>query len=297
MAASLAAAALPSSMVLAISTSSSALSSGTRPISLRYVWTGSSELPPESLLEAVPLPVRPCRWRSSSRRRGRRRWTSGRPASPSVAPPRRRGLLLRRHEGDAFGRDAIDEGRQHFWRELDRVQRFDQFGLRELSLATTGRERRFEVDLRHAGREARHARWTPATSEAASGRSTSPSSIATAESSLTLALPTVVTPRVASESTTLPIGRPRRDQSPDSSSSSSQSRTWAVSAARACQESSVTRDSISTSASARLAASRRSTTTTESTGSPSSGSPDIGSSTMTRRNRLATSGDAVSTAS
>ncbi len=47
-AASLAAAALPSSMVLAISTSSSAFSSGTRPISLRYVWTGSSALPLDS---------------------------------------------------------------------------------------------------------------------------------------------------------------------------------------------------------------------------------------------------------
>jgi len=45
---SLPAATLPSSMVRAISTSSSALSNGTRPISLRYVWTGSSALPPDS---------------------------------------------------------------------------------------------------------------------------------------------------------------------------------------------------------------------------------------------------------
>ena len=97
--------------------------------------------------------------------------------------------------------------------------------------------------------------------------------------------------------TNLPTGRRHRAQRPDSSSWSSQRRTCAVSAARDLQASPPARDSISISASARRAASRNSTATTESTGSPNSGSPDIGSSTMTRRNTFATSGDAVSTAS
>ena len=69
-------------------------------------------------------------------------------------------------ERDAFGIDAVDECREHLGCQLDRVQRFDQFGLRELSLGATDRERRVEVDLRHPGRKRdvrdrrQRLRWT-----------------------------------------------------------------------------------------------------------------------------------------
>ena len=158
-AASLAAAALPSSMVLAISTSSSAFSSGTRPISLRYVCTGSSALPLDSAETARRVAV-------GSRRAG---------AAPFESL-RRPGRLARRgelrvqlldlvlvDEHDALGGDAVDQRRQHLGRELHGVQRLDQLVLRELSLLASGRERGVEVDLRHAvgERDVRDGRQRP----------------------------------------------------------------------------------------------------------------------------------------
>ena len=113
-----------------------------------------------------------------------------------------RGLFRRRHidaevlffvgdEGNALGRDPIDERRQDFGSELDSVQRLDQFGLRELTLGASCRECRFEVDLRHAGRKRDMRDRTPACPKARQDASTFSSSITTADSSLTVALPTL----------------------------------------------------------------------------------------------------------
>ena len=148
-AANLAAAAFPSSMVWAISTSSSALSSGTRPISLRYVWTGSSALPPDSPLEADRFPF-------VSRRNSGLEVAVGSLGGP-VALARRNLdkeiLFLVLDERDALGRHAVDQDHQHLGRQLNGVQRLDQLGLCELPLVATDCEHRVEVDLRHSGRE------------------------------------------------------------------------------------------------------------------------------------------------
>ena len=62
-------------------------------------------------------------------------------------------FLFVRYERDAFGGDAIDQCREYLGRQLDGVQRLDQFCLRELSLLATRHERGFEIDLRHSGWE------------------------------------------------------------------------------------------------------------------------------------------------
>ena len=56
-------------------------------------------------------------------------------------------LLFIRDQGDTFGRDPIDECRQDFRCELDSVQRLNQFSLGELTLGTSGRQGRVEVNL------------------------------------------------------------------------------------------------------------------------------------------------------
>ena len=127
-------------------------------------------------------------------------------------------------------------------------------------------------------------------------RRTASSSIAIAESSVTLALP-LVTPRFPpNQPRYQPVGRVAPS-----------GRIFQFGPARAVLVPSpppgpaTTRRHRATPSPLRPArartASRRSTATTESTGSPSSGSPGMGSSTITRRNRPATSGDADSTAS
>ena len=56
-------------------------------------------------------------------------------------------LFFIRHERDTFGGDAIDECRENLRCQLDRVQRLDQFCLRELSFGASCLESCFEVDL------------------------------------------------------------------------------------------------------------------------------------------------------
>ena len=175
------------------------------------------------------------------------------------------------------------------------VQRLDQFVCVSCPLRAADGERRVEVDLRHAGRQATCA--IDATTRGPVGGSTPPSSIAIADSSFTLCHATSVTLR-------LPLNKPRY-----------QPVGRVAPGARILQfvqpvpylgrlrrpglpGVSVTRDCALDFGQRRAAtAPRRSTTTTESTGSPNSGSPDSGSSTVTRRNRPATSGDADSIAS
>ena len=118
-------------------------------------------------------------------------------------------FLFVRHERDAFGVDPIDECREHLRSQLDRVQRLDQFRLRELSFGTTDGERRVEVDLRDPGwqRDVRDRR------QRIGGRVRQLDGAFIDRDCRLFAHPrpaNVVTPQVPSEPTTLPTGRPRR---------------------------------------------------------------------------------------